>query len=177
MRRGGARGGDLCVVCGTIGDGWLGLKAARGEIEDPGGVLAKRYRLPEPLIALAPALRRHARAAADVSDGLLADALHIAEASGLGVEIDLATLPLSPEAVAWLGRQPEEDSARAALATGGDDYAIVCAVPPEALAAFLGEVAHLNIQASAVGAFSACANLRVRSGERPVVTPALGWRH
>jgi thiamin-phosphate kinase len=42
--RSGAHDGDLAIVCGVIGDGWLGLKAARGEIADPGGRLAMHYR-------------------------------------------------------------------------------------------------------------------------------------
>jgi thiamine-monophosphate kinase len=46
IRRSTARADDLLMVCGPIGDGWLGLKAARGEIADPDGALAPRYRLP-----------------------------------------------------------------------------------------------------------------------------------
>ena len=102
--RSGARAGDALMVCGAIGDGWLGLKAARGEIADTNGWLADHYRLPTPLVCLRQALRDHAHAAADVSDGLLADAVHVAEASGLGLAIDLDQLPLSPPAAAWARR-------------------------------------------------------------------------
>jgi hypothetical protein len=63
----GARPGDLVFVTGAIGDGWLGLEAARGEIDAP--ALADRYRLPRPRTDLIDVLRREARAAADVSDG------------------------------------------------------------------------------------------------------------
>jgi thiamine-monophosphate kinase len=129
LRR-GARPGDRLAVSGVIGDGWLGLKAARGDLDCP--VLADRYRLPRPRVDLIPLLRDHARAAADVSDGLLADAGHLAKASGCGVRIDLEAAPLSPEARAWLEGQPSISEALAALATGGDDYQIVCALAPGA---------------------------------------------
>lgn len=128
IRRAGARPGDLLAVSGVIGDGWLGLQAARGEFDSP--ALADRYRLPRPRVDLIPVLREYARAAADVSDGLLADAGHIATASGCGVRIDLDAVPLSTEARAWLEGQPSQVEALGALASGGDDYQIVCALAP-----------------------------------------------
>ena len=114
-----------------------GPQGRPGEIADPAGRLANRYRLPAPLLCLRDALRAHAHAAADVSDGLLADAGHIGEASGLGLSIDLDRFNLSPEARAWCAAQPGGSAARLALATGGDDYAIVCAIDPADAAAFL----------------------------------------
>jgi thiamine-monophosphate kinase len=172
-----ARAGDAVVVCGAIGDGWLGLRAARGEISDAGGVLAARYRLPQPLFSLRQALRDHARAAIDVSDGLLADAEHIADASGMGLAIDLARLPLSREAAAWLGEQPDEVAARLALATGGDDYAIVCAVDPADVAAFMAMVEAQETLAAAVGVFDAQAGLRVSMAGSAIKVDRTGWRH
>lgn len=74
--RSGARPGDLVLVSGTIGDAALGLGAARGEPfagklgEAARTHLLGRYRLPQPRLALAAALRDHASAAMDVSDGL-----------------------------------------------------------------------------------------------------------
>src|SRR5688500_18901788 len=79
IRRGGARPGDRVLVSGAIGDATLGLAAVQGEVGDPDGRLAYRYRMPEPRLDLRATLRRHATAAADVSDGLIADARHIAE--------------------------------------------------------------------------------------------------
>src|SRR5437879_741866 len=52
VRRAGAAVGDLVAVSGTIGDGTLGLAAARGEVEDADGWLADRYRLPTPRLEL-----------------------------------------------------------------------------------------------------------------------------
>ena len=126
VRRNSAKVGDLVMVSGTIGDGWLGLLAARGEITDPDGYLASRYRTPVPRLGLRGALRSHASAAADVSDGLIADARHIARASGVRLDIDLARLPLSPQARAWLKGALNRPRGLLDLASGGDDYEVVC---------------------------------------------------
>ncbi len=175
--RSGARPGDALIVCGAIGDGWLGLRAARGEIVDPGGRLAGRYRLPVPLFGLSEALRAYARAAADVSDGLLADAEHIAEASGLGVRLDLAGMPLSAEGRVWLDAQPDRAAAILALAAGGDDYALVCAVDPGREAAFRAAVQAAGALVASVGAFESGSDFEVSLGGVPVSADRRGWRH
>ncbi len=177
VRRSGARAGDLIVVCGAIGDGVLGLRAARGEIADPHGVLANRYRLPEPLFSLRQALRDRAHAAADVSDGLLADAGHIADASGLGLSIDLDRLPLSTEGRAWLGAQPDSAAASLALATGGDDYALACAVAPADAPAFIAAVRARGVLAAIVGTFDAQSGVRATHAGAPIAVEQPGWRH
>lgn len=125
--RSGARRGDLLMVSGTIGDGILGLRAARGEIADPDGYLTGRYRLPNPRVDLREGLRASATAAADVSDGLIADVGHIAKASGLRARLDLERIPLSDAAKVWLADQPDLFAALNELAAGGDDYEVVCA--------------------------------------------------
>ena len=88
--RGGARVGDELWVSGTIGDGALGLLAAQGGLQDltarQRAFLEDRYRLPQPRTALGHRLVGIATATADVSDGLLADAGHIADASRPGRE-------------------------------------------------------------------------------------------
>jgi thiamine-monophosphate kinase len=164
--RKGGRPGDRLAVSGVIGDGWLGLMAARGELDSP--ALADRYRLPEPRVDVIPVLRAHARAAADVSDGLLADAGHIARASGCGVRIDLDAMPLSPEAQAWLRRQPAGAEALTALATGGDDYQIVCA-----LDAATGVPAGLTV----IGRFVEGQGVIACVNGDEIEVPRLGWTH
>jgi len=175
--RSGARAGDALMVCGPIGDGWLGLGAARGRVADPQGRLANHYRLPTPLLMLREALGEYANAAADVSDGLLADAGHIAEASGLGLAIDLAALPLSAEAAAWREAQTDPVAALAKLATGGDDYAIVGAVSPERMALFAEAVTAEGVQVGRVGTFVAEPGVAVSVEGARVEIDRLGWRH
>ncbi len=148
VRRSGAQAGDLAVVTGTIGDAWLGLHARLGGRNRLDAAheeyLAQRFTRPEPRLKLAAAMRGLASAAIDVSDGLLADFEHIAQASGLSLTLALEDLPLSPAAAAWLALQPEPRQARLELAAGGDDYELALAVPPhrlEALRAAAGPLA------------------------------------
>jgi len=175
--RSGACAGDSLVVCGDIGDGWLGLLAVQGTVDDPEGALAERYRLPTPLFALKSALIGHARACADVSDGLIADAGHIAEASGLGVTIELFELPLSPAAHRWSESQDDRATARLALATGGDDYALVCAVDPPDETAFLTAVEALGVPARRAGRFEVQHGVRVTAHGKEIHVQHFGWRH
>lgn len=164
VRRAGAQPGDLLQVSGTIGDGYLGLQVALGKLPDATGWLLERYRLPTPRLNLSETLLEGASAAADVSDGLVADARHIAEASGVGLSIDLDLMPLSAEAQDWMLAQPDEAAARLALATGGDDYEIVCTAAEE-LPGFtvIGEVTHAGFDVSCEG--------------RALHPGAGGWRH
>ena len=113
VRRSGARPGDRVFVTGPVGDGHFGLKAVRGDLDATR--LADRYWLPTPRFGAAEG----ASAAADISDGLIADLGHICRASGVGAVIDLEAVPLSPE-VAALGA-----GARLKALTGGDDYELV----------------------------------------------------
>ncbi|MGH6992770.1 MAG: thiamine-phosphate kinase [Caulobacteraceae bacterium] len=175
--RSGAREGDALVICGAIGDGLLGHRAVKGEIADPAGALAGRYLLPEPLLRLRSPLLAHARACADISDGLLADAGHIAEASGFALEIDLAAAPLSAEGAAWLEGEADRASALLELAAGGDDYALACAVDPADAQAFIEEVRALGLAASLIGRFEAGVGLKTWIGDLAVSPGRLGWRH
>lgn len=131
IRRAGARPGDLLLVSGPIGDGWLGLQAVTGDLDDPTGALARKFHRPEPRLDLRALLRACAHAAADVSDGLIADARHLATASGCGVRLALELIPLSEMAAKWLEGRPDVPGAWLALASGGDDYEIVLAACPE----------------------------------------------
>ncbi len=182
VKRSGARPGDIVLVSGVIGDGGLGLQAARGELEalgaDAVAYLADRYRLPSPRLELSAALRDHATAAADVSDGLLADAGHIGEASGLGLVIDLDRLPISDAARVWLGRQPDPVAARIALATFGDDYEVVCTAPPSCVDRLVARAVEAGVQLTAIGETRAARGgvaALWRGAEIPV--SQTGWRH
>lgn len=163
LRRGGARPGDTLWVSGTIGDGHLGLRAARGEIADPDGVLASRYRLPTPRLALGRALRGLATACMDVSDGLVQDLGHLCRASGCAAVLEAARVPLS---------RPAQDADLAALLTGGDDYELLFALPPGAMPApgmAITRIGHFTAGAAGV-------QVRDRTGQ-PMALPQQGWSH
>ena len=166
VRRAGAKPGDVVAVSGTIGDGALGLAAVRGEIADPDDFLARRYRLPTPRLDLSDALLARANAAADVSDGLIADAGHIAAASGVAMTIDLDRLPLSPAAQRWLHAQDHRKAALIRLATGGDDYEVIATFTGSAPEGF-----------TPIGAVSSGAGVSVTTAGSPVEVAETGFRH
>jgi thiamine-monophosphate kinase len=132
--RSGARPGDRLAVTGPLGAAAAGLALLRSggpaarELLDRFPGLAAAHRRPQPALAMGVALARAGAAAMiDVSDGLAGDALHLAESSGVGVEIHDATVPLAPgvaEAAALLGLDP------LALALGGgEDFVLAAALP------------------------------------------------
>lgn len=132
IRRSGGQAGDDIYVTGTIGDGALGLKAALGEVDVSAEnitALIARYRVPMPRVAFGQSLVGVARAALDVSDGLMADLAHLCVQSGVGARVDAASMPLSPAAAACLARSP---ALIETVLTGGDDYEIVFTARPEA---------------------------------------------
>jgi thiamine-monophosphate kinase len=132
--RSGARPGDRLAVTGPLGAAAAGLvllrRGGRAAAELLGRFpgLAAAHRRPTPALAMGLALSRAgASAMIDVSDGLAGDALHLAEASGVGVEVHDATVPLAPgvvEAAGLLGLDPLE------LALGGgEDFVLAAALP------------------------------------------------
>ena len=133
LRRNGAQAGDDLYVSGTVGDAGLGLAVLKKQIKvttvDKAS-LAGRYHLPEPRLTLGAALVGMATASIDVSDGLVADASHLAAASGLKAEIDAISIPRSQAAAEWIARQDNRWDALSRLATAGDDYEILFSAPP-----------------------------------------------
>jgi thiamine-monophosphate kinase len=182
IRRGGARIGDLVWVSGTIGDAWLGLKVLRPDDGDLAGLgpayeqaLIARFRLPEPRVALGPRLAGIAHAMCDVSDGLIADLGHICKASGCGATVSLAAVPLSPAALTVLAEQWVRLES---LVTGGDDYELLFAAPPEASAAIERLAGELAVPITAIGTIEAGAGVRlVDPAGSEIPLASAGWTH
>lgn len=179
IRRSGARAGDRIWVSGTIGDAVLGLKVLRGGYPflaaADRAALARRFQLPEPRVALGLRLVGIAHAMCDVSDGLLADLGHICEASGTGATVRLPALPLSPAARRAAGDAPD---LLAHLATGGDDYELVFAAPPQAEEAIGRLAAELGLPLTAVGTIDEAEGVRLLgAGGAPIAVATAGYRH
>jgi thiamine-monophosphate kinase len=181
VQRAGATPGDVILASGTIGDGLLGLHAAKGELVgisyDERQWVAGRYRLPEPRLRLSNPLRSLAHAAADISDGLVADAGRIASASGVGVALDLDRMPLSIAARAWVAAQPDASAAKVELATGGDDYEIVCAAPRSHVEDLIAAGEAAGIAVTEIGVATDEGGLRVVVEGREVAVAQAGYVH
>ncbi len=116
--RSGARSGDLVAVVGRLGWAAAGLRLLlAGERAGP---LVDAHRRPQPPYALGAVLAAvGATAMCDVSDGLVSDLGHLADASGVTFDIDSASLrPLGAPGVT------DEE-----LLTGGEDHALACTLP------------------------------------------------
>lgn len=178
LRRGGARAGDGIWVSGTIGDGALGLAAARGMLKASPSekeVLADRYRLPRPRVALGPRLLDKAHAAMDVSDGLVGDLRHICAASALGADIEAAHIPLSAAARSVLEREPER--LRQVL-TGGDDYEILFTAPEGHADAVAAAGAQAGVAVTRIGTMNGARDVTVRDKQGHVMELGQGgYRH
>lgn len=178
LGRGGARAGDELWASGTIGDGSLGLLAARGELPDVPArhrtVLEDRFRLPRPRCALGRRLVGIATATADVSDGLLADAGHIANASRLAVTIERDDVPLSPAARSAVTVYPR---LWATLLGGGDDYELVMAVPPRNRAALMAAARAAGVKVTRIGRFVRGAGVRLTRAGKSVAATRKGYVH
>lgn len=181
LGRSGAEVGFALCATGSFGAAAAGLMLL--EHDELGAELPDSIRLaaierqlgPRPQLAAGRALAAGgARAMIDVSDGLGADAGHLAAASGLGIEIEVERVPVGVgvrEVAAAAGRDPLE-----LVTSGGEDYELLCAVPRAALAEAAAAVASSGSTLTEIGRFVSTGSVRLRlSGGRSV--PASGHDH
>lgn len=147
LRRGGAVPGDDLYVTGSIGDAALGLEVKLNNRLFSSAAMMffdARLHLPSPRLAFGAGLRGLAHAAMDISDGLIQDVGHIAAASGLRATLTASSVPLSMATRQVLAEDP---GLLATALSGGDDYELVFAAPPEAAARIrtLSETVGLNV--------------------------------
>jgi thiamine-monophosphate kinase len=121
--RAGARPGDLLVVTGPLGASAAGFLCLERGIDSP---LVTAHRRPPLRLDQGRALAADAHALLDISDGLAADAAHIAKRSGCRCVIEVERVPVAAgvaEIAARLGRDVDE------LSCGfGEDYELLAAV-------------------------------------------------
>jgi thiamine-monophosphate kinase len=182
VRREGLHHGDRVVVTGTIGDAALGLDVLKGGPaagaldDDARSILVHRYQVPQPRLALARAVREHASAAMDVSDGLAGDLAKLCAASGVSAIIDASTIPLSDAARAVLAAGA---AGLEKLIAGGDDYEVLCGIPEDRLVTFSNEARLAGVSVTAIGtvvAGTALPSFLDREG-RLIVLSALSYSH
>lgn len=128
VTRAGARPGDVVAVCGRLGWAAAGLAVLGRGFRSPVAVV-NAQRVPEPPYAAGPqAADAGATAMIDISDGLLADLGHVAAASGVGIDLRSASLPVHQrllDVASALGADPLRW-----VLTGGEDYALAATFPP-----------------------------------------------
>ncbi|HEV7830970.1 MAG TPA: thiamine-phosphate kinase [Pseudonocardiaceae bacterium] len=135
VTRAGARAGNVLGLCGRLGWSAAGLAVLRRGFRSPlvGSPLAVvgAHRVPEPPYTAGPqAAAAGATAMIDISDGLLADAWHLAKASRVGIDIDSAAVPVASrlvEVAAALGADAQHW-----VLTGGEDHALLACFPTDA---------------------------------------------
>ena len=179
LTRSGAGAGDDIYVSGTVGDATLGLRAVRGELAalapEDRAMLAQRFRLPEPRLALGAALVGVASAAIDVSDGLVADLGHLCARSGVAARIEADAVPLSAPARRALA---EPEVGIADLVSGGDDYELLFCAPPSARAALQTLGRRLGLAVTRIGATGRGHGVAAVDAEgRPLPLASAGYRH
>jgi thiamine-monophosphate kinase len=172
--RGGANPGDVLAVTGTLGGAAAGLRLLlepelrlrlSPEVADE---LVRRQLEPVPRLAAGRALAAvGATAMIDVSDGVGADAAHLAATSEVRVEIALDRLPLDP----GLAELAPVDAAKLA-ASGGEDYELLATIPPARLEEAAAAVGATGTRLTQVGEVLSGTGAVLRSREGAELAPS-----
>ncbi|MEY4640183.1 MAG: thiamine-monophosphate kinase [Pseudomonadota bacterium] len=178
LLRSAAKPGQDVYVSGTTGRAGLALDYLQGRCDavndaQRADLLAAYYR-PEPRLALGQALCGIARAAQDVSDGLLADLAHIARSSKVQITVDIAAIPLAGVLTAL---RDSTDVFRLAL-TAGDDYELVFTAPASKKKAVAAAAKKAGVQVTRIGKVAKGEGVQVQdlSGRTLTFTGA-GYEH
>ncbi|MFM9943475.1 MAG: thiamine-phosphate kinase [Hyphomicrobiaceae bacterium] len=188
VRRGTARPGDLIYVTGALGsaaiglairsDRSLGLLDAWGIADDrsqPWIAALDAYMRPQPRLGLRGALRAHAAAAMDLSDGLAKDLDRMCRASGCGAIVQVANVPMLPVVRTAVAAAPKHWQD---VLASGDDYEVLAAVAPENAAAFEAAAQRDGVAVTAIGAFRAGSGVELLDAAgAPLTLVRSGWDH
>ena len=183
VRRATAVVGDIVFVSGTLGDAGLGLRlrkdrslaASWGLAAEHSADLERRYLRPAPRLELRDALRGAARAAMDVSDGVVKDLGRMCKASGVAARLGYSRLPVSAAFAAIRDVQPGE--AGAAL-FGGDDYEVLATVAGPDANRFRAMAEASGCAVTAIGEIIEGSGVSVLDdGQRPMLVATSGWDH
>lgn len=161
--RSGAEPGDTIFVTGTLGDAAAGL--VQLDADNPDGYLVSRFLRPTARVDAGLALAGVAHAAIDVSDGLIADLDKMLEASGVGAEVDVERIPLSPAILDCVGRERALEYAMG----GGDDYELCFTLPRSRLPE--------GLTSTAIGRITESGGLQCLADGELVTFDASGYRH
>ncbi|HEY0876814.1 MAG TPA: thiamine-phosphate kinase [Zeimonas sp.] len=174
LRRDSAQPDDDLWVSGALGAAALAVRERRaGRALAADDDASFRLERPEPRVVLGLALRHVARAAIDLSDGLLGDLAHIVERSRVGAEVDWPAVPVD----ARLDALDEGERLPLAL-SGGDDYELLFSAAPENRTAIAAIGARLGVPLARIGRIVCGSEIRVRDARgRAIPVEARGFDH
>jgi thiamine-monophosphate kinase len=176
--RADAAAGEDVWLTGSIGDAWLGFEALSGRwaeaAEAHRAAVIAAYRIPEPRTAFAAAIAQFASASMDVSDGLAGDADKLARASGMALDIEAHSVPLSDAARAWRDGEGAQTFGR--LFDWGDDYEILFTAAPAHRAALEHAARDAGLRLTRIGAVTSGEGARL-IGPNGAPLPIGGHRH
>ncbi|MBI3437919.1 MAG: thiamine-phosphate kinase [Proteobacteria bacterium] len=179
--------GDHLWVTGFIGEAYLGLRALTelppvlGASPDDQVDLAaiqvrSSYRTPYPPVPLAECIARYARASTDVSDGLVADAANIANASGVAIRLDAEAIPLGLAGHNYVAKHGAKGLVE--LITGGDDYQALFTADSAHRREILAISRAAGVNAVVIGHVTEGRGVKVIDANgAEIATYALGHRH
>jgi thiamine-monophosphate kinase len=176
VSRAGARAGDVVAVTGELGGAAAALAlidgSAAAEPSSRTALLARQF-APDPQLAAGQALAdAGATAMIDVSDGLGADAGHLAEASRSGIEIDMRAVPIQDGVAEVAGSRA---AAHGLAAGGGEDYELLACLPPASFENAAAAVERCGTMLTAIGIVTAGDGVVIRDGERRI--DPTGYQH
>ncbi len=174
--RGGARPGDALVLSGEIGAAAAGLlllerpELATAVPAETAARLRSRQLEPQPQLAAGRALGGvGATAMIDLSDGLGADAGHLAESSAAGMRIEASALPVA-SGVAEVAAAAGLDPLRLAT-SGGEDYELLAAVPPKQIEVATEALGSANATLTRIGEVTAGEGVEIRLRDGRLLEP------
>ena len=184
VRRKGAALGDDIWVSGWLGDAMLGCDLVTNLPISPapkgGDIFAfeSAYWRPEPSFAYESILSKFATAAADVSDGIMADVAHLSTLSSICATLNFDALPFSMGAESWADGQKDPQQARQVLASFGDDYGVVFSAKPNDRQAIFDTARQAKLKLTLIGSMmpgqgSVCLDV---DGQE-MAWPQTGYRH
>lgn len=157
VQRAGASLGDDIWVSGTLGDAMLGCDLATNQPVSPAPkgehifAYETAYWRPEPAFAYGAILSTFATAAADVSDGVMADVSHLSKLSETCATLNFDALPFSLGAESWAEGQADPQKARQSLASFGDDYGVVFTAKDEDRQAIFDAARRARLKVTLIG--------------------------
>jgi thiamine-monophosphate kinase len=122
------------------------------------------------------AVRDHAHAAMDVSDGLAGDLAKLCAASGVSAVVDAPSVPLSAATATLLAQGKVGIEA---IVSGGDDYEILCTIPEDRFEAFAQEADLAGVAATSIGTIVAGSSAPkfLNDEGREIALPRLSYSH